>query len=105
MEIANYKLLVIDARKAHLNPPCEDNVYIELPEEAGVNPGVCGKLKYWLYGCRPAAQAWESFYAAKLVDAGFVRGVGNGVVFIMLSGIFRVLFMVMISYLSEMMQI
>ena len=27
------KLLFVDARKAHLNPKCEDDVYIMLPEE------------------------------------------------------------------------
>ena len=29
------KLLFIDARKAHTNPKCEGDVYIELPEECG----------------------------------------------------------------------
>ena len=52
------KLLLIDARKAHLNYLCEDDVYVELPEECGCPEGVCGKLKYWLYGFRPAAAAW-----------------------------------------------
>ena len=30
------KLLFIDAKKAHLNPRCEDEVYVELPREYGV---------------------------------------------------------------------
>ena len=29
------KLRFIDAKKAHLNPPCLEDVYIELPDEAG----------------------------------------------------------------------
>ena len=29
------KLTFIDARKAHLNPKCEGDVYIELPKECG----------------------------------------------------------------------
>ena len=29
------KLMFIDAKKAHLNPKCEDDVYIELPPECG----------------------------------------------------------------------
>ncbi len=41
------KLMFIDARKAHLNPRCEQEVYIQLPEEAGAGPGMCGKLDYW----------------------------------------------------------
>ena len=29
------KLLFIDAKKAHLNPVCKEDVYVELPDEAG----------------------------------------------------------------------
>ena len=75
------KLLFVDAKKAHLNPRCEEDVYIELPVEAGVQGGLCGKLNFWLYGFRKAASAWEDLYAAKLVNCGFVRGVWCGVVF------------------------
>ena len=53
------KLLFIDVRKAHLNPICEEDVYVELPAEVGESEGKCGKLKHWLYGFRPAAAAWE----------------------------------------------
>ena len=42
---------------------------------------MCGRLVYWLYGCRPAAQAWENFYAEKLEGVGFKRGDACGVVF------------------------
>ena len=34
------KLLFIDAKNAHLNPRCEQYVFIELPEEAGCGPRV-----------------------------------------------------------------
>ena len=44
-------------------------------------PGMCGKLVYWLYGFRKAASEWENFYAKKLEDAGFRRGVGCPVLF------------------------
>jgi hypothetical protein len=30
-------------------------------------------LIHWLYGCRPAAQAWEEHYSALLVASGFER--------------------------------
>ena len=53
-EGATRKLMFVDARKAHLNPECLEDVYIELLEEAG---GGCGKLSFWLCGFRPAA-AW-----------------------------------------------
>ena len=75
------KIMFVDAKKAHLNPVCQDDVFIELPVEAGAGEGVCGQLVHWLYGCRPAAQAWEKFYAAKLEGVGFARGDACGVVF------------------------
>ena len=71
------KLLFVDARKPHLNPKCDGDVYIRLPVEAGAEPGICGKLNFWLYGCRPAASAWASL----LGKAGFRRGLASPVVF------------------------
>jgi len=75
------KLMLIDAKKAHLNSKCDEDVYIELPEECNAPEGMCGKLEYWLYGFRPAAAAWEKFYAEKFEEAGFQRGKSCGVVF------------------------
>ena len=43
------KLLFIDAKKAHLNPECKEDVYVELPDEAEGGQGMCGKLNFWLY--------------------------------------------------------
>ena len=40
------RLMFIDVRKAHLNPVCEDDVYMELPEECGESKDVCGKLGF-----------------------------------------------------------
>ena len=73
--------MFIDVRKAHCNPRCEEDEYIELPEECKCPKGMCGKLVYWLYGFRPAAAAWERLYSGKLVGEGFVRGESCGVVF------------------------
>lgn len=75
------KVLVIDVKKAHLYPRCEADVFIELPPEAGAEAGVCGKLAHWLYGFRPAAQAWESHYSENLESIGFVRGRASPVSF------------------------
>ena len=75
------KIMFIDSKKAHLNPRCDQQVYIDLPEEAEQSEGMCGRLVFWLYGCRPAAQAWENFYAEKLEGVGFKRGDACGVVF------------------------
>ena len=72
--------MFIDARKAHLNPRCEEDVYIQLPAECGCPEGMCGKLEFWLYGFRRAASAWESFYGEKFEGVGFTRGLSCGVV-------------------------
>ena len=75
------KLVFIDAKKAHLNPRCSDDVYIALPVECNAPPGTCGKLNYWLYGFRRAASEWEQHYASLLEAVGFVRGAGCPVLF------------------------
>ena len=89
-------MLFVDARKAHLNPKCEDDVYIELPEECGAGPGICGKLNFWLYGFRKAASAWEALYASYFEEV--VLSVENlvGWSSIILDGVFRWRFMGMI---------
>ena len=38
---------LINARKAHLNVKCDEDVYLELPEECDPE-GMCAKLNYWL---------------------------------------------------------
>ena len=39
------------------------------------------EIGHWLYGCRPAAQAWEKKYAQKLEAKGHKRGDACGAVF------------------------
>ena len=73
--------MFIDAKKAHLNPKCQEDVFIQLPVEAGEGPGLCGKLVHWLYGFRKAASEWERFYAQKMEEVGFRRGAGCPVIF------------------------
>ena len=75
------KMLLIDVKKAHLNPECKEDVFVELPKEAGARPNEIGKLKHWLYGFRPAAAAWENHYAEKLQSEGFSRGLSTPVSF------------------------
>ena len=72
--------MFIDSRQAYLNPRCEEDAYIELPEECGLGKEWCGKLNYWLYGFRPAAAAWEKHYSELLESVGFERGVACGVI-------------------------
>ena len=75
------KSLFIDVKKAHLIPKCDEDVYVDLPAEAGAGNDECGKLLYWLYGCRRAGQAWEDHYSDVLVAAGFRRGKASPVIF------------------------
>ena len=64
-----------------MNPKCKDEVFVELPDEAGARPDEVGRLEYWLYGFRPAAAAWEEHYAEKLQSVGFSRGAATPVAF------------------------
>ena len=73
--------MIVDARKAHLNSKCEEDVYVSLPEECGCPKGMCAKLNYWLYGFRKAATAWEDHYSKLFEGVGFKRGEACGVVF------------------------
>ena len=67
------KLLVIDARKAHLHAMAEREVYVDLPPEQSV-PGMCSRLNRCLYGTRDAPARWEAFLAKQLALMGFKRG-------------------------------
>ena len=73
--LAEVKLMFIDVRKAHLNAICEEEEWVELPEEFW-KWGRYAKLKRWLYGMRKAAAGWEEDYAKRLEDVGFRRGRG-----------------------------
>ena len=75
------KTFYIDVKKAHLVPKCTQDVYVELPAEAEVEEDECGKLVYWLYGCRPAAQAWEEHFSGVLTAVGFKRLLSSPVAF------------------------
>eukprot|EP00973_Karenia_brevis_P072013 10005281-Karenia_brevis.AAC.1 len=35
------KLMFIDVKKAHLNPVCQEDVYLDLPEECNCPKGYC----------------------------------------------------------------
>jgi hypothetical protein len=83
----NRRLLVMDAKKAHLNPVCEDDVYIQLPSEAGAGPGICGKLNFWLYGFRKAAPAWEVCIRQNWRKLDLNGGTRVGLCFIIQEGI------------------
>ena len=70
------KILVVDARKAHLHVTTERDIFVELPPEIR-RPGMCARLKRCLYGTRDAPARWEAFLAAELEKHGFVQGVAS----------------------------
>ena len=80
--------MYLDAKKAHLAPLCEQDVYVELPTEAEVQEDERGKLVRWLYGRRPAAQSWGEYYSALLGGGeGFRRSKSVPVAFVARAGI------------------
>ena len=74
------KLMFIDVRKAHLNAKCDEEEWVELPEEFW-EYGRYARLRRWLYGMRKAAAGWEDDYARNLMSEGFRRGKGAPTVF------------------------
>ena len=61
------KLMFIDVRKAHLNPVCEDDVYIELPEECGEGKDKVCLQRTPMYGTPDASHYWK-YTVFELVD-------------------------------------
>ena len=74
------KVMVLDAKKAHLHAFAEREIYIELPPERR-KPGVCGRLIRCLYGTRDAPALWERFHGSQLEAIGFERGQANPCLF------------------------
>ena len=70
------KILVIDARKAHLHAMTDRDIFVMLPPEIR-RAGYCGRLKRCLYGTRDASARWEAFLASELKKHGFVQGVAS----------------------------
>ena len=59
----NLKLMVMDARKAHLHAMAVRDVFVDLPPERR-RPGFCAKLRRCLYGTRDAPARWEAYLTA-----------------------------------------
>ena len=75
------KLMFIDVKKAHFNPRCEEDVYIELPEECGGPPGMCGELNFWLYGLGKQLRLGKVCIRKSWRGSVLVGGEACGVVF------------------------
>ena len=74
------KLLVIDARKAHLHATPDRRVFVELPPELR-RPGFCGRLRRCLYGTRDAPKRWEAYLSGEFRKMGFLQGVASACCF------------------------
>jgi hypothetical protein len=77
------KVLVIDARKAHIHAYPDRDIFVDLPPEIKAKyPGMCGWLRRMLYGTRDAPQRWEAYLASELEKLGFIRGKASACVFV-----------------------
>ena len=74
------KIMILDAKKAHLHAYAEREMFVELPPERR-RPGFCGRLVRSLYGTRDAPSLWEKFAASQLEGLGFIRGLASSCVF------------------------
>ena len=72
--------MFIDVKKAHLNGVVkpDERAYVKMPDDP---EGTCRRLKKWLYGMRPAANAWEGEFTQTLSEMGFRPGRACPVVF------------------------
>ena len=76
------QLLIIDISRAYFNAKTEESpTYVELPNEMGVDPGMCGLLRRHMYGTRRAAEGWRDEYSTRMIDAGFIQGIASPCVF------------------------
>ena len=66
-------VMFVDVRKAHLNAKCDEEEWVELPEEFE-EWGKFARLRRWFYGVRKATIGWEEDYVAKLESEGYQRG-------------------------------
>ena len=74
------KVMLLDAKKAHLHAMAERPIYVQLPPERA-RPGYCCRLIRSLYGTRDAPRLWEEFAASCLSKLGFLRGKACAVCF------------------------
>ena len=55
---AEVNLLFVDVKKAHFKARCDEEEWVELPEEFEEH-GRYAKLRRWFHGVRKAASGWE----------------------------------------------
>ena len=71
-----------DISRAHFYGTPKRNIFVQLPEEEGVDTTQeCGLLCKSMYGTQDAPAIWQDHYSSVLKDAGWKRGKSNGAVF------------------------
>ena len=70
------QLSFIDISRAYFNAHVDPSepTYVELPPEAGVPAGTCGRLRRHMYGTQKAAEGWQEEYSCTLRKLGFEQG-------------------------------
>ena len=76
-------LMTNDISRAFFHAKVKRDVYVQLAEEdrGPHEEGICGKLRYSMYGTRDAAQHWFEEYSSQLCSVGFRQGRATPCVF------------------------
>ena len=75
-------MMTMDVSRAFFYAPATRDVYVELPDEEGLDKTkFCAKLNYSLYGTRDAPMNWAETYSKHLLEIGFVSGKSSPCVF------------------------
>ena len=72
-------VMVNDISRAFFHAKAERDVYVQFAPE-DMKPGeegMCGKLRYSMYGTRDAAQNWYKEYSSQLIQIGFTQGIAS----------------------------
>ena len=76
------RLMVMDVSRAFFHAPATRKLYVELPDEEGLDKSkYCARLNYSLYGTRDAPMNWALTYSNHLVGLGFRKGRSSSCIF------------------------
>jgi len=63
----------LDVDVAFLNGPLEEELYMRLPEGAGINSGKIVQLLHSIYGLKQASRVWNELLDAALKEIGYTH--------------------------------
>eukprot|EP00973_Karenia_brevis_P072169 10025940-Karenia_brevis.AAC.1 len=76
------RFMTMDVSRAFFHAPATRELYVELPEEEGLDKNTwCAKLNYSLYGTRDAPLNWALTYGNHLRSLGFRSGKASPCIF------------------------